>query len=26
LFGLIFEPGRGVIFVDDDTNALNLLH
>jgi hypothetical protein len=26
LFGLIFEPGRGVIFVDDATNTLNLLN
>ncbi|HUN61357.1 MAG TPA: hypothetical protein VMU53_05190 [Candidatus Sulfotelmatobacter sp.] len=26
LFGLIFEPGHGVIFVDDATNTLNLLH
>jgi hypothetical protein len=26
LFGLIFEPGRGVVFVDDATNTLNLLH
>jgi hypothetical protein len=26
LFGLIFEPGRGVVFVDDDTNTLDLLH
>lgn len=26
LFGLIFEPGHGVIFVDDNTNTLNLLH
>jgi hypothetical protein len=26
LFGLIFEPGQGVIFVDDATNTLNLLH
>jgi hypothetical protein len=26
LFGLIFEPGRGVVFVDDNTNTLNLLH
>jgi hypothetical protein len=25
LFGLIFEPGRGVVFVDDATNTLNLL-
>jgi len=26
LFGLIIEPGRGVIFVDDATNTLNVLH
>jgi hypothetical protein len=26
LFGLIVESGRGVIFVDDATNTLNLLH
>ncbi|MFZ3333313.1 MAG: hypothetical protein WA197_21920 [Candidatus Acidiferrales bacterium] len=26
LFGLIFEPGQGVVFVDDATNTLNLLH
>jgi hypothetical protein len=26
LFGLIFEPGVGVIFVDDATNTLNSLH
>jgi len=26
LFGLIFEPERGVVFVDDATNTLNLLH
>jgi hypothetical protein len=26
LFGLIFEPGRGGVFVDDATNTLNLLH
>ena len=26
LFGLIFEPGKGVIFVDDATNTLNLFH
>ena len=26
LFGLIFESGRGVVFVDDATNTLNLLH
>jgi hypothetical protein len=26
LFGLIYEPGHGVIFVDDATNTLNLLH
>jgi len=26
LFGLIFEAGRGVVFVDDATNTLNLLH
>jgi hypothetical protein len=26
LFGLIFEPGVGVVFVDDATNTLNLLH
>jgi hypothetical protein len=26
LFGLIIEPGRGVVFVDDATNTLNLLH
>jgi hypothetical protein len=26
LFGLIFDPGLGVVFVDDATNTLNLLH
>jgi DNA-binding beta-propeller fold protein YncE len=26
LFGLTFDPRRGLIFVDDDTNTLNLLH
>ena len=26
LFGLIHVPGRGVVFVDDVTNTLNLLH
>jgi hypothetical protein len=26
LFGLVFDPSRGVIFVDDATNTLNLLH
>ena len=26
LFGLAFDPARGVYFVDDDTNTLNLLH
>ncbi len=26
LFGLIFEQSRGVIFVDDATNTLNLFH
>jgi hypothetical protein len=26
LFGLIIESGRGVVFVDDATNTLNLLH
>jgi hypothetical protein len=26
LFGLIYVPGRGVVFVDDVTNTLNLLH
>ena len=26
LFGLIFDPARGVIFVDDAANTLNLLH
>lgn len=26
LFGLIFEPEQGVVFVDDATNTLNLLH
>ncbi len=26
LFGLIFDPARGVIFVDDASNTLNLLH
>ena len=26
LFGLIYETGRGVIFVDDATNTLNLFH
>jgi hypothetical protein len=26
LFGLIFEPARGVFFVDDATNTLNRLH
>ena len=26
LFGLAFDPSRGVYFVDDNTNTLNLLH
>jgi hypothetical protein len=26
LFGLIFEPELGVVFVDDGSNTLNLLH
>ena len=26
LFGLVYEPRRGVIFVDDATNTLNLFH
>lgn len=26
LFGLIFDPERGVVFVDDATNTLNVLH
>jgi hypothetical protein len=26
LFGLVFDPGHGVYFVDDATNTLNLLH
>lgn len=26
LFGLCYEPSRGVIFVDDATNTLNLFH
>jgi len=26
LFGLAFDPARGVIFVDDAANTLNLLH
>ncbi len=26
LFGLIFEPNVGLVFVDDATNTLNLLH
>jgi hypothetical protein len=26
LFGLIFDPENGVVFVDDATNTLNLLH
>ncbi|HXY96663.1 MAG TPA: hypothetical protein VEH00_06775 [Steroidobacteraceae bacterium] len=26
LFGLVFDPRRGVFFVDDNTNTLNLLH
>ena len=26
LFGLAFEASRGVYFVDDDANTLNLLH
>jgi hypothetical protein len=26
LFGLAFDPARGVYFVDDNTNTLNLLH
>jgi hypothetical protein len=25
LFGLVFDPARGVYFVDDDTNTVNLL-
>jgi hypothetical protein len=26
LFGLAFDPSRGVYFVDDNTNTLDLLH
>ena len=26
LFGVIFDPENGVVFVDDATNTLNLLH
>lgn len=26
LFGLVFDPSRGVLFVDDGTNTLNILH
>jgi hypothetical protein len=26
LFGVIFDPEKGVVFVDDATNTLNLLH
>jgi len=26
LFGLVFDPARGVYYVDDATNTLNLLH
>ena len=26
LFGLVFDPARGVYFVDDGTNTVNLLH
>src|SRR5580700_4564924 len=26
LFGLLFDPERGVYFVDDDSNTVNLLH
>jgi hypothetical protein len=26
LFGLVYDPARGVYYVDDDTNTLNLLH
>jgi len=26
LFGLVFDPNRGVYFVDDGTNTVNLLH
>ena len=26
LFGVIFDPGVGVVFVDDGSNTLNLLH
>lgn len=26
LFGLVFDPGHGVYFVDDGSNTLNLLH
>jgi hypothetical protein len=26
LFGLLFDPGRGVYYVDDATNTVNLLH
>jgi hypothetical protein len=26
LFGLVFEPGKGIYFVDDASNTLNLLH
>jgi hypothetical protein len=26
LFGLIYQPGQGLLFVDDGSNTLNLLH
>jgi hypothetical protein len=26
LFGLVFDPAKGVYFVDDASNTLNLLH
>jgi hypothetical protein len=26
LFGVTFDPENGVVFVDDATNTLNLLH
>ena len=26
LFGLIYQPGQGILFVDDGSNTLNLLH
>ena len=26
LFGIVFDPKNGIVFVDDATNTLNILH